>query len=150
MANLATSQAKTERQMANVLGFIDNTADILENKFAYALEESDMVIDHIQYDEITQNLKGKSKTLQVEYDIVLFNASHLFIVEVKRKPHINDFKQLLRHKETFPQVFIDYKDFHIHLGLAGEAFYLEVIDEAKRLGVYILQNKADELEIITP
>ena len=131
-------------------GYIRNSSEILENNFFEALEESDMVIDYIQYDEITQNLKGKSKTLQVEYDIVLFNASHLFIIEVKRKPHINDFKQLLRHQKTFPQVFTDYKDFHIHLGLAGEIFYPEVIDEAKRLGVYILQSKADELEIITP
>ena len=109
-----------------------------------------MIIDNIQYDEMETNFKGRNKRLQGEYDIVLFNSSHLFIVEVKRKPHINDFKQLLKQKESFPQIFNDYKDFNIHLGLAGEAFYPEVIEEAKRLGIYILKTKENDLEIITP
>ena len=109
-----------------------------------------MLIDGIKYDEIVQNLKGISEKLKVEYDIVLFNASHLFIVEVKRKPHINDFKQLLKHKALFPQVFKGYDNFNIHLGLAGEAFYPKIMKEAKRLGIYILKTKAEELDIIAP
>ena len=149
-AEYEVRQAKLDKQMANVLGFIGNSADILENKFATAIEDSDMVIDNIQYDEMETNFKGRNKQLQGEYDIVLFNSSHLFIVEVKRKPHINDFKQILKHKKIFPQLFKGYDDFTIHLGLAGEAFYPEVIQEAQRLGIYILKTKENDLEIITP
>ena len=102
--------------MVNVLGYINNSTKILEDNFSRALEEI-MAINSMEYDKIAQNLKGRNGKLEIEYDIVLFNSSYLFILEVKRKPHINDFKQLLEQKESFPKVFKGYDNFQIHLEL---------------------------------
>ena len=130
--------------------FIRNSAEIVEDNFYRALEDSDMIIDNIHYDEIAKDLKGRTKKFEGQYDIVLFNSEHVFIIEVKHKPHVNDLKQLKKQKETFPKIFRDYKDFHIHLGLAGEGMHQELFEAAKKEGIYLLQTQADELQITAP
>ena len=131
---LAASQQKTDKQvlrmlqgMAQIQNFISNASDVLEDQFYRAfleeLEDHGVIeIGKIVYDEIVKDLRGKTKKLQGQYDLVLFNSDHLFIAEVKSKPHVKDFEQMLKQKESFPAIFKDYADFQIHLGLAGEFF----------------------------
>ena len=154
---LQISQAKTDQQMNKVLvglksteNYIKNGAEILEDYFHRALEASNLIIGQIKYEEIAKDLNGKTRQLVGQYDIALFNSEHVFLVEVKRKPHVNDFVQLLKQRETFPQIFQDYKGFQIHLGLAGESFYADLLPVAKENGIYLLQPKADGLKIMPP
>ena len=154
---LQISQEKTDKQMNKVLvglksteNYIKNGAEILEDYFHRALEASNLIIGQIKYEEIAKDLNGKTRQLVGQYDIALFNSEHVFLVEVKRKPHVNDFVQLLKQRETFPQIFQDYKGFQIHLGLAGESFYADLLPVAKENGIYLLQPKADSLKIMPP
>ena len=105
-------------------------------------------INGIKYDMLDKDLKGRYGKLTGQYDIVLFNTDHIFIVEVKRKAHVNDIDKVLQLKASFPKIFPQYSDFTFHLGLASENFYDDVITEAKVQGIYLLQEEAGAVEII--
>ncbi len=146
------SMMRGVKQMEN---FISNTSEILENRLFRSAEQvieknGFIEIGGIRYDEVEQNLKGKNG-ITAQYDLVLFSKTkHLLLIEVKRKPHVKDFQQVLRQKETFPKLFPRYQDYEIHCGLAGEVFYDELISEAEEQDIYLFQEQAGELQVITP
>ncbi len=114
-------------------------------------EKGFIMIGGVAYDSVDKNVKGRSdKKVIGQYDVVFYNSSHIFIVEVKHKLRLDDFDQVFRHKETFPVVFPQYQDFQIHLGLACQSIPERFISHAKAKGVYLLQPEADQIKVIEP
>ncbi len=151
---LRPAVASMVRGIQRMENFISNTSEILEGRLCRSVEQviekyGFIEIGGIRYDEVEQNLKGKNG-ITAQYDLVLFSKTkHLLLIEVKRKPHVKDFQQVLRQKETFPKLFPSYQDYTIHCGLAGEVFYDELISEAEEEGIYLFQEQAGELQVIT-
>ena len=167
VASLAVAQAKTDEQLkktdeqlkqtdeqlnrtdekvnriASLVGNISNNqGDVTEEYFVNSLEES-LRVGAIDFDYIIPNFKAKRghQTL-AEYDILLVNGESVAIVEVKYKAHLNDLNKLpkkIEQLKNLPQ----YKNYKVYAGIA--TFYAtdELIDEAKRLGCFVLQRKGD-------
>ncbi len=156
LQELRPAVASMVRGIQRMENFISNTSEILESRLCRSVEQviekyGFIEIGGIRYDEVEQNLKGKDNGITAQYDLVLFSKTkHLLLIEVKRKPHVKDFQQVLRQKETFPKLFPRYQDYTIHCGLAGEVFYDELISEAEEEGIYLFQEQAGELQVITP
>ena len=148
-AQIQKTDAQIEKIAKQLGGFVNNEGKIIEDQFFHALKKC-MLIDGIQYDDIEFDMQYRGRKLKAQFDIVLFNSQHLLIVEVKRKPHLNDLEKLLKYKKIFPEIFTDYQGFQIHLGLAGESFYEDIFAQAKHLGIYLLQTETDDLKIIAP
>ncbi len=155
LQELKPAVASMVRGIQRMENFISNTSEILEGRLCRSVEQviekyGFIEIGGIRYDEVEQNLKGKNG-ITAQYDLVLFSKTkHLLLIEVKRKPHVKDFQQVLRQKETFPKLFPSYQDYTIYCGLAGEVFYDELISEAEEEGIYLFQEQAGELQVITP
>jgi len=113
------------------------------NSFDYG--EQNFFGEH--FDTIEKNIKPKTKKLEDEYDIVLFNSSSVAIIEVKYKAHKNDVAHVLKKAETFKILCPDYKDFKIYLGLASMAFYPELEQECIEQGVAIIKQVGDTVVI---
>ncbi len=114
-------------------------------------EQGFIIIGQIRYDSVDKNVKGRSdKKVIGQYDVVFYNDFHIFIVEVKHKLRLDDFDQVFRHRETFPVVFPQYRDFKIHLGLACQSIPEHLISHAKAKGIYLLQPEADQIKVIEP
>jgi len=99
------------------------------------------------FDSIEKNLKPKSKELQDEYDIVMFNGASVAIIEVKYKAHENDVAQILKKAETFRILCPDYKDFKIYLGLASISFYPTLEQKCTEQGIAVIKQVGDSVVI---
>ena len=158
MAELRKSQKETDAQLAKTDAQLAKTDKILsglginlghtaEEYFYYAMEDKKQM-GGIQYQDIEQNLKSKTKKLEDEFDIVLYNGDSIGIIEVKHKVHPSDIQKLISKKaENFRILFNDYKDYKIYLGIAGFSIPKEVDDEARRNGVAVLRQKGNVLEM---
>ncbi len=113
-------------------------------------EKGFIMLGGIAYDSVDKNVKGRFEKVVGQYDVVFYNRSHIFIVEVKHKLRLDDFDQVFRHKETFPVIFPRYQDFQIHLGLACQSIPEHFISHAKAKGIYLLQPEADQIKVIEP
>jgi len=113
------------------------------NSFDYG--EQNFFGEH--FDSISKGLKPKTKKLEDEYDLVLFNSTSVAIIEVKYKAHKNDVTQVLKKSDTFKILCPDYKDFKIYLGLASMVFYPELEQECIEQGIAIIKQVGDTVVI---
>ena len=102
----------------------------------------------IQFDDIGRNVQRRSKRLEDEYDIVLYNGDCIALIECKTKAHEKDITTLIDKKVgNFRTLFPYYKDYKIYLGLASFSFYPDLEAFAKEKGVAILKQKGEVMEI---
>ena len=102
----------------------------------------------IQFDDIGRNVQRRSKRLEDEYDIVLYNGDCVALIECKTKAHEKDITTLIDKKVgNFRTLFPYYKDYKIYLGLASFSFYPDLEAFAKEKGVAILKQKGEVMEI---
>jgi hypothetical protein len=165
VAGLAVSQAKTDAQMARTEAQMAKTDATLErmgitlgginNNFGYKTEDyfynsmyDNPVLGGIKFDTIRKNIHTRTKRLEDEFDIVLYNGDSIGLIECKYKAHENDLNRLMTKKvDSFRQLFPDFQDYKIYLGLASFSFYPELEELAKLNGVAILKQKGDVVEI---
>ena len=157
-AENARAQAETEAQMKrtdetlkrmgiHLGGVSENMGYSAEDYFYNSLSDS-LELGGIKFDEIGKNVQRKSKRVEDEYDIVLYNGDCIALIECKYKAHENDVKKLIDKKvSNFKELFPYYKDYKIYLGIASFSFYPELEEMAKQNGVAILKQKGDILKI---
>ena len=86
----------------------------------------------IKFDIIRKNIHTRTKRLEDEYDIVLYNGDSIGLIECKYKAHENDLRRMIDKKTVnFRILFPDFEDYKIHLGLASFSFYPELEELAK-------------------
>ena len=136
VAGLAVSQAKTDAQMAktdetlkkmgiHLGGITDNIGMTTEEYFYNSLFENPK-LGNIKFDSISKNIHTKTKRLEDEYDIVMYNGNCIALIECKYKAHENDVKKLIDKKVgNFRILYPDFKDYSIYLGIASFSFYPE-------------------------
>lgn len=146
-AQIARSEAKLARMGIHLGGITDNTGLTTEEYFYNSMLDNP-VLGGIRFDTIRKNIHIKTKRLEDEYDIVLYNGDSIGLIECKYKAHENDLRKLIDKKvDSFRELHPDYKDYKIYLGLASFYFYPELEEMAKRNGVAILKQKGDVVEI---
>lgn len=158
LAKTDAQLAKTDAQLAKTDLKLKETATILSNiginlghtaeeLFFYALE-ANPVLGNIKFDEVQSNIKAKTKNIQDEFDIVLYNGDSIGLVEIKHKVHPNDIQKLLTQKvKNFRILFPYYATHKIYLGIGGMSVPKEVADIASNYGIAVLRQKGELTEI---
>jgi len=109
----------------------------------------------IHFDDVSNSFGGikklpDGKRLQDQFDIVMLNDAAAAIIESKYRARKDDVKTLVEKKvNNFKILFSDYKDLKIYLGLAALAFEDDVVEEARKYGVGLLQQVGDAVEYAT-
>jgi len=158
----AAQIAKTDAQMKktdiriaemtkNVCGISDSNGLFAEEFFFNTLSEKKEFAG-IHFDEVEDDVRGKQKQpdgkrLRDQFDILMTNAASVAIVEVKYRARKDDVETLaVRKVENFKTLFPEYKGFKIYLGLAALAFEKDVVNEARKYGVGLLQQVGETIE----
>jgi hypothetical protein len=131
-------------------GLSKNIGTVVEYFFQKALRH-EMVFGGIRYNRMTPNVKPLSSgELQGEFDIVLHNGKFTGLIEVKHvfaRHHLHDF--INRIVPNFHELCPEYTDGKtLYLGIASWAFEDGVVEEAKSLGIGILQRDGKKSIII--
>ncbi len=146
-------EAKLDEVMSNLAKQLGSYTDIesqkYEKRYAESLTRMETV-DGIHYDNVEEGMCIANKDLgQVECDIIMRNDTQLFLIEVKHHPKMKTFNQLFKQRDFLEQAYPRYKG-NIRLGIAAEVIQPKVLEKAKSLGIYILEEESGELRITSP
>jgi hypothetical protein len=138
-------------EMGRRLGSMgQNQGDVAEEFFYNSLEDSP-TLGGIHYDFKDKSWRKRSGKVQDEFDIVLVNAEHVALIEVKYKAHANDLAKILDKKiSNFKILFPEYANYQHHLGFASLHMNDELKQSALDAGVMVLQRKGDVMESFLP
>jgi hypothetical protein len=138
-------------EMGRRLGSMgQNQGDVAEEFFYNSLEDSP-TLGGIHYDFKDKSWRKRSGQVQDEFDIVLVNAEHVALIEVKYKAHANDLAKMLDKKiSNFKILFPEYANYQHHLGFASLHMNDELKQSALDAGVMVLQRKGDVMESFLP
>lgn len=143
---LAATGIKLDK-LATMYGGVGNNMGAVAEEFYFNSLKKSPILNGITYDAIEKNLTKSYQGVEDEYDIIMVNGRHVFIIEVKYKAHLKDLERLLQHKApNFRKLFPIYKDYEHHLGLASFSISDDVKTEALSHGVTVLQRRGDVIE----
>jgi len=140
---IAASEKRMKRMEETIGSWANNFGSFAEEYFFNSFDYGQQIFFGETFDTIEKDLKPKSKKLQDEYDLVLFNCSSVAIIEVKFKAHKNDLPKILKKAETFRILCPDYKDFKIYLALASMSYYPELEQECIKQGIAFIKQVGD-------
>jgi hypothetical protein len=127
-----------------------NQGDVAEEFFYNSLEDSP-TLGGIHYDYKGKGWRKQLGKVQDEFDIVLVNAEHVALIEVKYKAHANDLAKILDKKiSNFKALFPEYANYQHHLGFASLHMNDALKQSALDAGVMVLQRKGDVMESFVP
>jgi hypothetical protein len=103
-----------------------------------------------EYDGIIHNYKQKSKKLKLqgEYDLLLYNCTSVVIIEIKYKAREDDVARLVKKAPTFKQLFPQYANYDLYLGLAALHFEDNTETESLKQGIAVIKQVGDNMVII--
>jgi hypothetical protein len=141
---------KIER-LAEMYGGVGNNQGKVAEEFFFNSLKARPSIAGMQFDLIQNNLSGSRRGIQDEFDIVLINDGHVFIIEVKYRAHPSDLDTLVTRKEaSFRSLFPVYGNRHLHLGLASFSLDDSLKAAALARGVTVLQRRGELIETTSP
>ena len=129
-------------------GIGQSNGKVAESYFVNSFTKS-MEFAGQKYDSIDSGLKRKVKSLnlQGEYDLLLYNCTSVVIIEIKydaEKKHVGWFlERAARFKQLFPQ----YANFDLYLGLAALHFEDGTEKEAIENGIAIIKQVGENMVI---
>jgi len=129
-------------------GMGKSNGEIAESYFVNSFTNS-MQFAGQKYDEIDHNLSRKNKklNLQGEYDLVLYNCTSVAIIEIKYKAREKDIEDLLKKAPIFKQLYPQYANYSLYLGLAAFHINRKVEKESKEKGIALIKQVGDSMVI---
>jgi len=136
---------ETTRQIG---GISNSNGDIAESYFINSFEKKPHFAGQ-DYDHFSSNLRKKSKklNLQGEYDLVMYNCASVAIIEIKYKAKKEDIEPLLLKAQTFKQLFPEYANCALYLGLAGLHVNTAAEKEAIKQGIAVVKQVGENMVI---
>jgi hypothetical protein len=136
---------ETRREIA---GITKSNGEIAEEYFANSFLK-DLHFAGQEFDSLAANMNKKMKkiNLQGEFDLVLFNCTSIAIIEVKYKAEKKHIEKLLNKPQIFKQLFPEYANFNIFLGLAGLSMKPEVESEAIEQGIAVVKQLGENMVV---
>jgi hypothetical protein len=137
------------KAMQKEMGGISNSnGEVAESYFVNSFTNN-MYFAGQEYDEITPNLRKKIKKLnmQGEYDLVLYNCKSIVIIEIKYKAQKDNIEELLNKAPIFKQLFPQYSNYDLYLGLA--ALHIDSITEKESIkqGIAVIKQVGNTMVI---
>ena len=140
---------KSMKAMQKELGGVSNSNGAVAESYFINSFSNNMYFAGQEYDEISHNLRKKIKklNLQSEYDLVLYNCTSVVIIEIKYKADKDDVEGLLHKAPIFKQLFPQYSNYDIYLGIA--ALHIDSITEKESLkqGIAVIKQIGDNMVI---
>ena len=141
------NEEQLKRTMETLSNIGINLGETTEEYFYNSLSNT-MTFGGIKYDYISKNVHSRRMRLEDEFDIVLYNGNSIALIECKHKAHNHDLEKLTQKKiANFRILYPDYADYKIYCGLASFSFYKELEDNASAMGVAILKQVGDVMEV---
>jgi len=137
------------KAMQKELGGVGNSnGKVAETYFANSFSKS-MEFAGQKYDGIDFGLKRKIKSLNLkgEYDLLLYNCTSVVIIEIKYSAEKKHIGWLLKEVAVFKQLFPQYENFDLFLGLAALHFEEGTEKEAIRTGIAIIKQVGENMVI---
>ncbi len=131
------------------LGGIGKTNGLIAESIFYRHFKRTMKAGTMHFDYIDQNVHRKKDEIEGEYDIILYNDNKILVIEVKyffRMHYLKKFYQT--ELEKFKILFPNYANYKIYGAVAAIHFEKDVIEEAKRKGLYIFKEEDKQITII--
>ena len=138
------------RAMQKEMGsWANNHGSFAEEYFFNSFENGERNFLGEKFDLIKKNVTSvlQDRSLEDEYDIVLYNSSSIAIIEVKFRAHADHIPKLLAKAGTFRILFPYYRDYKIYLGLASMSFHVGVEQECVNQGIAIIKQVGDAVVI---
>ena len=140
---------RSHKALQKELGGVSNSnGAVAESYFINSFSKS-MSFAGQEYDAIDSNLKRKVKKLNLhaEYDLVLYNCNSIVIIEIKYKADKDNVEDLLQKAPIFKQLFPQYANYDIYLGLA--ALHIDSLTERESLkqGIAVIKQVGDAMVI---
>jgi hypothetical protein len=153
IAEVSLQIKETERILESVgiqLGNIGhNNGDFAEEYFQNALKDK-MEFAGLHFDSFGKNVSWKKGKVQDEFDFVMTNGTAVALIELKYHVHISDVEKMVTKKlPNFRTLFPDLANHKIYLGIGSMAFNDEILEAASNLGIGILKQKGETIEIDT-
>jgi len=137
------------KAMQKEVGGIGNSnGKIAESYFVNSFEKS-MQFAGQKYDAIEQSRKKMIKNLNLrgEYDLLLYNCTSVVIIEIKYSAEKKHVGWLLKGASVFKQLFPQYANFELYLGLAALHFEENTESEAIDHGIAVIKQVGDNMVI---
>jgi len=130
-------------------GVSSNSRDVAEEFFRRGLETRDSLFG-ISYDQLAR-LKKKTRKLQGEFDIVLYNGDYMIVIEVKYKLHPDDVEDFLNRKlPAFKPLFPEYADKKLIGAVAAMSVPTDSYDLAEKNGLLVLTQSGENISVMNP
>mgnify|MGYP006276196273 FL=1 len=130
-------------------GVSENSRDLAEEFFRRGLEARQALFG-IPYEQVAR-LEKKTRKLQGEYDIVLYNGQYLIVIEVKYKLHPDDVENFIHRKlPVFKPLFPEYGDKKIIGGVAAMSVPIDSYELAEKNGLLVLTQSGENISVMNP
>ncbi|MEF8811102.1 MAG: hypothetical protein V5A47_09285 [Bacteroidales bacterium] len=130
-------------------GVSENSRDVAEEFFRRGLEARDALFG-IPYDQVAR-LEKRTRQLQGEYDIVLYNGEYMIVIEVKYKLHPDDVEDFLNRKlPAFKPLFPEYSDQKLIGAVAGMSVPADSYETAEKNGLLVLTQSGENISVMNP
>jgi len=140
---------KSIKAMQQEIGGVSNSnGKVAETYFVNSFMNS-MQFAGQEYDEIDHHLRRKSKklNLQGEYDLLLLNGKSVVIIEIKYNAREKDVVKLLKKAPVFKQLFPQYANFDLYLGLAAFHFEENTENDSIEQGIAVIKQVGENMVI---
>jgi len=130
-------------------GVSENNGAVAEEFFKRGLEKRSSLFG-IEYNQVG-TLQKKTKKLQGQYDIVLYNGDAMVIIEVKYKLHPSDVEDFYHRKlPNFRPLYPEYSDKSLIAAVAGLSIPDDSIELAQKLGFLVLTQSGENITVVNP
>jgi len=140
---------KSVKETSKLVGGIANSnGDVAETYFVNSFSNSSKFAGQ-EYDKIDHNITRKltQLNLKAQYDLILYNCTSVAIIEIKYKAKKDDIEQVLKKAKTFKQLFPEYANYNLYLGLAGLHVEPSAEREAIKQGIAVIKQVGDNMVI---
>ena len=145
--------AKTDRQISRLekqIGGVSNSHGLFaEEYFINSMEEHGNILLGEKFDKLikTKIVKDDNNRIKGEFDIVLVNGKSVAIVEVKFRARDKHVDKMLKKIKPFRDIFPEYKNHQVYLGLASMVFDEDIESRCKENGIAVIKQVGDMVEI---
>jgi hypothetical protein len=137
------------KELTTNMSGISNSNGAMAEEFFFSALENTMQLGKLRFDYIDRNLRRKRNNTEAQYDMIMYNAYKVVIVEVKynfTEKQLREFyeKRLKKFRILFPE----YKEYKIYGCIAALVIDEKVKQEAENYGFIVITQNNQDIKIL--
>jgi hypothetical protein len=140
---------KRMKNMEKLYGGISKSNGAMAEDYFFDALSDKYELAGIKYSTADRNIHRKTKQMECEYDIVLYNSHKIIVVEVKYNLHINCVREFYEEKlPKFKKLYPEYRGYKIIGAVAAMTIEEDSLQLAKEYGFLVLTQKNKHLNVL--